>query len=444
MKNSNLIYYLVFIFITLHFCVLAIAPNYSNVNLIESKNKYFSNLPVYNQGPLNTCYSFSASTMVDYYRLSHGEKISTFGDLTSPLWLASNYKKYNKKTDKFFNLFNRNNNPFFDVGTAAFAINQANITGFCSLSEADKSLQSLLNKFNSIAGTNLEGISFIEFMSKFLNDIDDEILNSMQNSKFEASHRTSVFPAYMFKRNYEFEAPSSLIKQCNSSSSTQIKNFLNVSEIINELNDQINSARDNTIVAKSSNTTVSMNEYFKSLAFQNVIQRYLKNTEAMKDSKKKEALLKFINLIWTYHNQVGYLQKIISSYISTCKTRQNSIKIPDAQWDFTLYSAPSELKPKVNLLLTRKNPQPIELDFCYGVLTSNDEKYDESKYSCNYHSALIVGQRWKNNNIQYLIQDSTGIDCAQINKKWECIPNHGATWIDADLILSKSIFMSWL
>lgn len=62
-----------------------------NTNLQVMENSPFQRIPVYDQNGLGSCYAYTASQMVDFYRLKSG-----YGKLglTHPIWLALKFSEY--------------------------------------------------------------------------------------------------------------------------------------------------------------------------------------------------------------------------------------------------------------------------------------------------------------------------------------------------------------
>jgi len=51
-------------------------------------------MPNYNQGATNTCYAYTAIQLMDYWRLTHGLRITKNIALSDPMYAAYLFKKY--------------------------------------------------------------------------------------------------------------------------------------------------------------------------------------------------------------------------------------------------------------------------------------------------------------------------------------------------------------
>jgi hypothetical protein len=58
-------------------------------NLYQLPNRPFDRIPIYDQGELSTCYAYTASQMIDFWRFNHDSQATS---LTSPLWTALIHK----------------------------------------------------------------------------------------------------------------------------------------------------------------------------------------------------------------------------------------------------------------------------------------------------------------------------------------------------------------
>ena len=65
------------------------AADCSPVNLYEAPDSPLHRIPIYDQGQMNTCYAYTGSQLVDYYRFKKDPKSR---DLTPPIWTALIHK----------------------------------------------------------------------------------------------------------------------------------------------------------------------------------------------------------------------------------------------------------------------------------------------------------------------------------------------------------------
>ncbi len=101
--------------------------------LEELPHNPLQKIPVYEQGQLGDCYAHVASELVDYWRLSHGEKLEKSG-LTHPLYAA-----YLTKASALYSLIHGKS---MDGGTPYYAISALREKGLCKESVVNASLAS--------------------------------------------------------------------------------------------------------------------------------------------------------------------------------------------------------------------------------------------------------------------------------------------------------------
>jgi hypothetical protein len=104
-----------------------------------------------------------------------------------------------------------------------------------------------------------------------------------------------------------------------------------------------------------------------------------------------------------------------------------------------------ELKKLINQKLNSKNPQPIQISYCSGIL--HDKSYTgltpDGEYRCrSTHSSLIIGQRpARGGGCEFLIRNSYGSSCKPY-KPWQC--ERGQIWVEAEALTKNIGSASWL
>lgn len=69
--------------------ISAFSADCTPVNLYDSQTSPFHRMPIYNQGELNTCYAYTASQLIDFYRFTKDQNAT---ELTNPIWTALIHK----------------------------------------------------------------------------------------------------------------------------------------------------------------------------------------------------------------------------------------------------------------------------------------------------------------------------------------------------------------
>ncbi len=154
----------------------------------------------------------------------------------------------------------------------------------------------------------------------------------------------------------------------------------------------------------------------------------------------------------TIPNFIGDIQKIVKSDKNTndiliqffdkvCERRVDLSHIPKEQSLLLEPQNRTTAKNKIASLLSLKNPQPIGIEYCSGVLFDKKE--------CGKHASMIVGREMRNGKCSYLIRNSWGKKCRfksdfeNLKYAHECDQN-GQIWIPEDVLLERTDKLVWL
>ncbi len=121
---------------------LALAPCFAEgmdseactpVNLYDLPHHPFDRIPIYNQGEMSTCYAYTASQMIDFWRFNQDPDSS---DLTSPLWTALIHK---------INVPIHWNPDSLDFSRMTWVFNSLERNGICRASVVNRAVERLRN-----------------------------------------------------------------------------------------------------------------------------------------------------------------------------------------------------------------------------------------------------------------------------------------------------------
>ena len=432
---------------------------YRPINMLQKKNSFMQNIPVYDQGAGNTCYSYAASNLIDYYRISHGEKIYSEAELSSPLWLANIFSAHSKSFSKISKWFKYSNFSVLAHGVPSWAIKLANRYGICTVRQTNLAMSAFTNKLRDKTGIEIEATNFLQILGSLLFEIKRE--QSMFLLGKELPKYETLLPF-----NLKFTAPRPIFKAINpvesiSESESARQKDANSTPILKtsrqlvpiDLMTIIPNQVDQTYFAPKGSTLVSQNAVALKMVFQNIIKNYISYFEKTKNKDGKIFFGEYIHWLWSFNKNPELLESQINDLLKTCtKTNQIVTKIPTPESRLLVGTKIDMIKSTINSLFMAKNPQPIAIIYCSEILypeENGDEKSTDvipspSHITCDYHSSILLGQRILNKKLQYLVQNSWGTSCSGYNEAWECVPDQGALWVDADILLDYSLQISWL
>ncbi|TDJ08806.1 MAG: hypothetical protein E2O68_01440 [Deltaproteobacteria bacterium] len=123
----------------------------------------YKNMPNYDQGATNTCYAYTAIQLMDYWRLTHGLRITKNIALSDPMYAAYLFKKYSfaNKLGSLVNLIGKPTHTPLDFGLIQSIIDEIRKYGMCTDLAVSKSIENYARKIGVTPGTLLEVINYL-------------------------------------------------------------------------------------------------------------------------------------------------------------------------------------------------------------------------------------------------------------------------------------------
>lgn len=445
------------------------------VNLLTLKNSPFSKIPVYNQGPVGNCYAFSAASLIDYDRIMSGEKISSPDDLSSTFWISTVYKKNDIGT-----WFKRNTGWGYeedtplDGGTAGSAISSVQKFGLCTRSMMNSALK---KNFPELLNSNVNIDTFIGL----LQNIDTEwkkiyikAFSALKSNQLLAELEEGYkFPLQIpsDSQRPEYKEPvvapvattakSPATPTTTTASANTIKFTLDVyQEPMRSDNTRVNRIYVPMLPPK-------VGENPKTPVYAPIDVTKIKNVVAIDNTyvaKRYDVDVHLFRLAADYatktvENSLMKNHKLMPNFIDSLLKK---LRKDDGYWDLakSLYKSCSEEKKTISkkAVLTYRpfttsdfvmvahgvlsQGKPFAISYCSKMLETGKAHTYNSK-ECGNHSSVVVAIK-DPAAPKILIQNSWGKSCYSVSKKWECLQDQGAIWVDAGILEKSLSKMVWI
>ncbi len=472
--------------------VAASASGVKTTNLLDGPTPY-RKIPVYDQGGMGTCYAYATSQLVDYFRQSHGETIRTQDDLVSTTWIAAVSSArwyYARQAGTYFG-FDDEGHPI-DAGFPGTAVRALQDKGVCTRGQVNAMTRELRSDLQR-HGVDLDAEQLVNVVQNILEEYDEIFSNvhrAVTANREYTDHgraRTSLpslttrpaFPAPVANATQTILAvPTSkpamsgtsavgpapqpnhkwtLDTQAIDADNTRVARPLmlplikptasptaksatgpSIAEMERELARSTVAVRDNTYVAPSGALLSAQQDQVKNEAMAALEKRY-----ARAFTVKDRAIQKIIAMA-NAHDEGLY--GLFQDWLKGCKEVSKPLKVKGAARLISPLTNFSGFKAAVQKQLAGPVPQPLAVTYCSSLLKKGEVirlNFDNVE-ECGPHVSVIVGQKQTPAGISYLVQNSWGTGCDGYSKKWECVANQGALWIDGAALFWSSLALHWI
>ena len=104
-------------------------------NLYDDQDSILSQIPIYDQSGLGTCYAYSSAQLIDFYLKKNGDPLH--GENISPVWIAFNHKMHENKLKHFLT---QTKEDSLEYSSAKWAIKDLQKYGACKNEVINKSV----------------------------------------------------------------------------------------------------------------------------------------------------------------------------------------------------------------------------------------------------------------------------------------------------------------
>ncbi len=460
--------------------VAASASGVKTTNLLDGPTPY-RKIPVYDQGGMGTCYAYATSQLVDYFRQSHGETIRTQDDLVSTTWIAAVSSArwyYARQAGTYFG-YDDEGHPI-DAGFPGTAVRALQDKGVCTRGQVNAMTRDLRSDLQR-HGVDLDAEQLVNVVQNILEEYDEIFSNvhravtadreytdhgrartglpslttrpafpvpvaNTTPAKTAPAPKTGTGPAPLPNYKPVIEADNThvarpltlpLIKP-SASPTAKSATGPSIAEMERELARGTVAVRDNTYVAPSGALLSAQQDQVKNEAMAALEKRY-----ARAFTVKDRAIQKIIAMANAHDDG---LYGLFQDWLKGCKEVSKPLKVKGAARLISPLTTFSGFKAAVQKQLAGPVPQPLAVTYCSSLLTKgevirlNFDNVDD----CGPHVSVIVGQKQTPAGISYLVQNSWGTGCEGYSKKWECVANQGALWIDGAALFSSSLALHWI
>lgn len=369
------------------------AEDCGRVNLLRHKWTKLRQMPVYNQGITDLCYAYSATQLVDYWRLTYGPRITKSLSMSNAIYGA------------LLSRIDGEDQNSLDVGHPDKVIEGIQKYGMCRSDVIEKSLKDFAEG-NKIDPKVFQLVTQY-FFATWTGNVGPQAPFDMRGS-YVSGYERNV-------RNQLFRYLRGALDGKTLFQREKVEKFWRLSDLEK--------------VYKVMRPYLSKNDYVGFL--KTVFKDCFKPRGIYLKSKKLPPF------------EVVYVKKtydLLKSYGEMGKEFVKG-KIPLSKDLF--------YKRILGLLNKKEKPQPIGIAYCSGFLMDKKSVgltpsggMDESK--CYAHASLIVGKRKRGNKCQFLIRDTRGEKCQY---DWECLKDQkGRTlglWVDSEAFMNNVFSLNY-
>lgn len=362
--------------------IVAADDRCKEVNLYNQPNSPLKTIPMYDQGPLNVCYAYTASQMMDYYLISNGKKSPNDPPINA------HYIAFNHKTAKVFLRSSIQwKKKVLGESYMRWAINDLRRKGgVCKDEVVKKSIDTMKKEFD------LSDNEFLFLFEHIWNRFDKKSANDWDAAEKRLNERGITDPDQQIEALIEaFEEIDRQRKRrgCPEGNCT--------GGDLPQANDPIPRTR--------------IGSWLK--AIKNIFQRVPNDK-----------------------TDVDYLKYLRDSLFTECEKPENliPIEVPAPKGSGGGWASDKKIARKINKALDDEtNPQPVGIGYCSDIYSRPDEwkAMRQKKWrpriaeiypsGCNAHYSLLIGKKpsQEPGKCQYLIRNTMG-DQTLWAKGWEC------------------------